>query len=369
MDRINKLTLYIACPLLVAACGDSPSSVSVLPAAQNFQQSPATVNNQLDLLWVVDNSSSMTPLQTDMTDNFNSFIDQFVTKGYDFHLAVTTTDAYLSGAFWDNNASLAKFRDGVGGTLTGVFDILSTTPNLINVFVTNASQGAGGSGDERAFSSLKAALNNPSNAGFLRSNSYMGVVILSDEDDFSDPTRSEYSWLTRGGIADHAYDTVVDGVPANPNLESVDSYVSYLDGLTGTTGATRRYSVSAITVLDNTCLASHIASSPSSIIGLRYLEIAADTNGVTGSICDSSYASTLDAIQQQIIELGTQFYLSRTPIVSTITVDVNSVSVPEDATNGWTYSSTANSIIFHGAAIPSAGATIAVNFQPTGLSN
>jgi hypothetical protein len=99
------------------------------------------------------------------------------------------------------------------------------------------------------------------------------------------------------------------------------------------------------------------------------MEIAADTNGVTGSICDSSYASTLDAIQQQIIELGTQFYLSRTPIVSTITVDVNSVSVPEDATNGWTYSSTANSIIFHGAAIPSAGATIAVNFQPTGLSN
>lgn len=360
------ITAYLVCPILFAACGDSPSSVSVLPAGQTFQQNPSTVNNKMDLLWVVDNSSSMTPLQTLMTTNFNSFISQFVTNGYDFHLAVTTTDSYLSGAAWDNNPNLAKFSDGVG-TTTGVFDILSTTPNLINVFVTNASQGATGSGDERAFSSLKAALNSSLNTGFLRSDSFMGIIILSDEDDFSDPTRPEYSWLTEGGIPDHAYETVINGVPANPNLESVQSYEDYLDTLTGTTGATRRYSVSAIAVLDDTCWTSHVAVSPSSVIGLRYIQIAGDTNGLTGSICDTTYSTSLNAIQQQILQLGTQFFLSRTPIISTITVQVNGATIPESSTNGWTYNSAANSIVFSGTAIPAAGALIAINFQPTSL--
>src|SRR5262249_40734277 len=125
-------------------------------------------NNKVDLLWVVDNSGSMDPLQANMTANFNSFINNFVSKNFDFHLAVTTSDAYLAGSFWNNNPALAQFRDGVGSTHTGVFDILPSTPNLINVFVTNATQGSNGSGDERVFSSLKAALNSNLNAGFLR---------------------------------------------------------------------------------------------------------------------------------------------------------------------------------------------------------
>jgi len=59
------------------------------------------------------------------------------------------------------------------------------------------------------------------------------------------PTRPENVFT--GG--DHNY--------AQAGLETVDSYVTYLDNLTMTTGALRRYSVSAITVMDDACRAQH----------------------------------------------------------------------------------------------------------------
>lgn len=357
-----KVLSLTAALLMMAGCDKSGSSYSLLPTSQSFSQATSTVNNKIDVLWVVDNSSSMTPLQQNLVTNFGTFINNFQTLGYDFHIAVTSTDAYLAGAEWDNDASYSVFKDGASGAETGVYLINTLTSNLVNTFVANASLGASGSGDERAFSSIKAAMSNATNVagGFLRSDSFMAVIILSDEDDFSDPTRIEDSWLFQGGTPDHDY--------SDPNLETVDSYVSYLDTLTNTTAANRRYNVSAITVMDSTCLASHQPSSPSSIIGTRYMDIASATSGIVGSICDSDYASSLNAIQQQVIELSTQFYLSRTPIVSSIVIQVNGVVVPEDDTNGWSYNSSTNSITFHGTAIPAQGAAISVNFDPATIA-
>lgn len=357
---IQRILIPLVMMLATTACGNSGTSFSLSEQGQTFKQDASSFNNQVDLLWVVDNSASMDPLQNNMTSNFSSFITQFVTKGYDFHLGVTTTDAYLADAAFDNTPSYAKLRDGVGSTHTGVFDILPTTPNLINVFVTNASQGGNGSGDERAFSSFRSALNSSQNAGFHRSGAYLAIIILSDEDDFSSATRPEDSWLYSHGVADHSY--------TYSGLDSVATYTNYLDTLTSSTGSARRYSVSAITVKDNTCLNAHISQSPSSIIGQRYIQIAAATNGVVGSICDTSYASTLNQIQQNIVELSTQFYLTKTPDPTTITVSVGGVSVPQDATNGWTYLSASNSIEFHGTAVPPQGADISVNFTPSSLT-
>ena len=345
--------------------GNSSPTYSILPASNSFQQSSSSVTNKLDILWVVDNSSSMSPLQTNLTTNFNSFISNFASKGYDFKMAVTTTDAYLADPnlynYSPSDSSLAQFKDGTDATShDGIFVITPITPNLNNVFVNNATQGQNGSGDERAFASLKTAMGSSLNSGFLRSNSFFAVIIISDEDDFSSEQRLQGSWQyptnSSNYVADHSY--------SYSGLDTVGSYESYLDSLTATTGALRRYNVSAITVLDNTCLSSHVSSSPSSIIGQRYIQIANDTNGVLGSVCDTSFSTSLNAIQSKIAELSTAFHLTRAPNVSSIVVEVNGAVVSQGATNGWTYDTPSNSIIFHGTAIPQQNATINVNFDP-----
>jgi archaellum component FlaF (FlaF/FlaG flagellin family) len=89
---------------------------------------------------------------------------------------------------------------------------------------------------------------------------------------------------------------------------------------------------------------------------------------VLGSVCDASYANSLTAIQQKIIELGTQFYLDGSPVPDSIRVVVDGTMVPNATSNGWTFNSAANSIVFHGTAVPPAGASINVTFDPAKLT-
>jgi hypothetical protein len=298
---------------------------------------------------MVDNSKSMQPLQTNLANNFGSFISQFVTKSFDFKIAVAATDAFRAGANFSKNPAYAQFKDGVGTTHSGVFVIEPSTPDLLNVFVTNAMVGISGAGDERAFSSFQEALTNPVNDGFLRADAFLAIVILSDEDDFSNPTRKV------GTDNTHDYSL--------PGLVPVEDYVTFLDQLKNSSPTNRKYSVSAITVLDKACKAQE-----GTMIGKRYIELAGLADGVLGSVCDTSFADSLSAIQNRILELSTQFHLDKKPIADTIEVFVNDAKVTKNEANGWSYDSVANSVVFHGSAIPESGSSIYVNFDPEKLT-
>jgi hypothetical protein len=349
-------TILAIASSLMLSCSPKGSTFSIMAQNQNFSQSAATINNKIDILWVVDNSNSMDPLQQNLIQNFNTFIGNFQNQGFDFNMAVTTTDAYLQGPTYNNYPMLAHVRDGVGNFHTGYYYITPLIPNIVTNFVTNADQGATGSGDERAFQSMLDTLNSPLNAGFPRPGAFLAVIILSDEDDFTDYSRPELSWL-KGGRADHDY--------TNPNLMPVDQVIQQLDQLTASTSTRRNYNVSSMTVLDSACQQQHAQQSAVTIVGARYKELAQKTAGILGSICDSSYANSLNFIQKQIINLATEFRLGRIPDPASITVSVNGVLVLQDANNGWTYDSVANAIAFHGTAIPPVSAAIGVNFTPT----
>ena len=161
------------------------------------------------------------------------------------------------------------------------------------------------------------------------------------------------------GITDHNY--------TNPNLISVDQVVGQLDVLTGSKASNRQYNVSTITVMDETCRSQHSQASPSTVVGQRYIDLAGKTAGIVGSVCDQSYASSLNFIQQKLVELTTQFPLQRLPNPNTIKVVVDNVLEAQDPVNGWTYNSAANAIVFHGTGVPGASALISVTFDPAGL--
>lgn len=353
------IVALLAITMQGAACAPKQTTFSLLSQEQSFQQvTESKVMSKIDILWVIDNSGSMDPLQQNLVANFGAFIQNFQQKGFDFQIAVTTSDAYLASPTFNNNPALAKFRDGVGSKHSGYFILTPSTPNLAQNFVINATQNSSGSGDERAFQSLLTSLSSPLNSGFPRPDAFLAVIILSDEDDFSDLTRPEISWL-RGGISDHNYNA--------PNLMTIDHVVAQLDQITGSTPANRRYNVSAITVLDSACRQQHAKDMPTTLIGKRYIQLANQTNGMLGSICDTSYASALNFIQQHITELSTQFRLTGDPNPATIRVLVDYKLISQDASNGWTFDSSTNVITFHGNAVPSANSVINITFDPLHL--
>ena len=253
------------------------------------------------------------------------------------------TDAYKD----DYNATnLSEFRTGVPGTSdSGVKIIRPSTPNKQDVFVTNAKQGINGSGDERAFQSIRTSLNNPLNTGFPRNDAFLAVIIVSDEDDSSWDGSAAIGFTTN-----------------DPRLHTPQSYVNYLDGKTGSTAQNRRYNVSSIAVADSTC-GNSLGGRP---VANRYRALSELTNGRIGSLCDN-FGSTLASISNKIIELSTQFYLDRTPSPGSLRISVNGVEVVNNPTNGYSYNSSSNSITFHGTAVPPAGAQIRVSYDPIAL--
>lgn len=349
-----RLTMGVA--LLATGCGQEPSSFSLLADEANFKQNAAVSNGKIDILWVIDNSGSMASSQQNVADNFQSFIELFNEKGYDYRIAVATSDAYLD--LFGSPATQSQFRDGTDATgHTGVFVIDPNTPNLEQTFLTNIKQGTNGDGDERAFQSFRQTLNNPLNAGFPRPDAFLAVIIVSDEDDFSHdgPENRENQYSYAG-------------------LHTVQSYIDYLDQLTGATPENRssKYNVNSIAILDQQCRDLLNQSSSGRKIGTRYMELTEATDGTLGDLC-ADFGPIMAKISNKIIELTTQFYLDREPVPATLVVSVNGQVVPRiyddtpEPLHGYRYHEETNSLTFHGSYVPAAGASISVKFDPVSL--
>lgn len=383
--RTKKIAIFCAAlvwavVLMSLGCGKG-SSYSLLSDSDTFQQNEGAFNSKIDILWVIDNSGSMESSQQAVIDNLNSFMSDFISKDLDFKMAVIATDAFRDQYMGTNKC--AKFRDGLlnvncnpvsGVSYTGVRVMDRFTPNLMNVFavntlLTDTVRNIYSNGDERAFQSMSRALTGePSNAGFVRPDSFLSVIIVSDEDDFS------YSGSTP---VEQINSTYASNPWSYPNLHTIQSYVDYLDNLTGSTATSRRYHVNAMSIFDEPCRVQLSDSFPRKR-GIRYEQLIDSVNsaftitelqGRKGSLC-GNFADDLKAIATGTQSLATRFTLQRLPIASTIVVKVNGVTVPNRDNNpanngGWVYDQPTNSIFFIGSAhIPQAGSTIAVNYDP-----
>ncbi len=352
----NKLVVAVGIVglSLLSGCDKGGGSFSVLTDASSFQQNAVFTPRKLDVLFVIDNSGSMQTSQQNLAANFSSFIDKFISKGYDFKIAVTTSDAFYGDQFKTVSCSLCneeqtRFRSGTNPKVYVVdnfnFDLTqaSEVTRLKNTFSANSAVGISGSGDERAFSSFKAALNSPLNVGFHRADAFLAVVIVSDEEDFSHNSIS----------MNESY--------SNTGLHTVQSYKDYLSAFTGGQ-ASSDYSVSTISILDSQCL-TQLGSGRK--IGQRYMQLADLTGGSKNSLC-GSFDQSLDNISTSILTQSKPVYtLNKKPIVASIVVTVDGVNVPQSSTNGWSYDAAANTITINGTTYkPAAGSTVQIYFDP-----
>jgi hypothetical protein len=198
---------------LLAGCPDrSISQPDINQGRVEYKDIPVTVNRDVDILFVIDDSPSMLDKQNNLKANFPTFINVLNTiEGGlpNVHIGVVTSDLGSKGA--DDPAPGPGIGsgpgmcsgNGKGGNLVtnaavqGAFivDTLNTdgvtrnqnyTGNLSDAFSAIASVGAGGCGFEQQIEAAKRALNNnPANAGFLRPSAYLAIIFLTDEDDCS----------------------------------------------------------------------------------------------------------------------------------------------------------------------------------------
>lgn len=350
MRRIYRaINISLVSILCTTACSQN-NKFGLASKEDQYSQKSDIIQTKLDVLWVIDNSGSMASSQAHLGQNFSSFIAKMKEKKFDFQIAVTTTDAWTS--FFSNDPTASKFKQGVDPLTNEKHTILTPqTNNLEEVFKSMANQGIKGNYDERSLQSLMAALKNTDNkVNFPRKDAFLSVIILSDEDDFSNSTTAsmqlEYT---------------------NPGLHTVSSYVDFMDWVKDATPENRsqKYTINTIAVLDEACRAQISTDGfTERIVAKRLIEASDTTNGFKGSICDD-FSSILTNLADTILKNSTKFYLSTVPLVSTISVFVNDVEVPKDNLNGWSYDAVENAIIFNGSSVPGQNSSISIRFDRT----
>ncbi len=202
----------------------SPATPDAMPAADappppavtfELKDLPLNINRDLDLLFLIDDSPSMSDKQANLAANFPRFLDALATLPGGLpsvHIGVVTSDLGTKGAAdatpgpgigtlgqggcagFGKAGNLQLFGAQVSGG-PFVSDIAQADGSrqknyvgaLSDVFATMAKAGAVGCGFEQPLEAIKQALS-PSNAlnqGFLRPNALLAVVVLTDEDDCS----------------------------------------------------------------------------------------------------------------------------------------------------------------------------------------
>lgn len=348
--NVKTMTVILTTSLIgLTGCDKGGAKFSIASTQSQFQQAATFVPRKLDVLFVVDNSGSMKTSQTALASNFPSFIKYFKDKGYNFRLAVTTSDAYYGDQFINSGCSLCnvgqtEFRASADASAGIPIRVVSnSTPNLESIFSANVQVGINGSGDERVFSSFKAALSSPLNITFHRPDAYLAVIMISDEEDFSHDDINRNESYTQ------------------PTLHPVINYKTFLETFTNGKSATD-FSVSTISVLDTDCRTQ--LGNTGQKISLRLMELVDLTGGTKNSLC-AAFDTALDNISANIASNNqAQFKINRQPIISSIRVIIDGIIVPQDSTNGWTYDATTMLITVHGSYSPQAGASIVINFDP-----
>jgi hypothetical protein len=185
--------------------------------------------------------------------------------------------------------------------------------------------------------------------------SLLAVIIISDEDDFSNTTihhlEKEYDNL------ENLYD--------DPRIIPISHYKNFLDRFAGA----GNYSINAVAIKDQACLdALNNGSGANRKIGRRYLEMAAATSGVVSSLCDD-FGTSLEFISDTIITrnpVNLNFRLAREPKLETLQVFINGNLIPQDAVNGWSYDPATMTVSLHGQAANQIqnGGQISIVFDP-----
>ena len=307
-------------PLTVPLAGEGTTN-----AAQTDVFNQLT-DNKIDILWVVDDSGSMSEEQNLLAQNFSSFISFADSLGVDYQVGVTTTepnDPATAGVLW----GCTGFNKIIRASDSNRLQAFQCAANVTNPPNGNARPNPGGSDEQEAgLQAARLALDVPNvtgaNAGFLRQDARLAVIMVSDEEDQSDGSVNLYIDFFRN----------LKGF-RNPQLVSVSAIAGDVPGGCATAAE-----------------------------GRRYQQAVQALNGQFGSVCSSSWNAMLQNIGLGVFALRSTWTLSRQADPSTITARVNGTSVPQNGTNGWSYDAASNTITFHGSAIPPPGARIEVKY-------
>lgn len=272
-----------------------------------------------DILFVVDDSCSMTDKQASLATNFSSFMQEAQTFNVDYHLGVTTTDDSTTG-------ERGRLLSGPSNPTV----LTPQSPNVAALFSQKAQVGTLGTGFETpvdcAIEALTPPLITAENAGFLRPAASLAVVVVSDANDQS-PTPISFA----------------------------------LSRLLGVKGADQSWLFSFNVVGPFTPPPLPVGCTIDSVPDDgRYKTLIDATHGASFDVCSTNWAAGLGQVGKTVFGLKSAFPLSSPPQGGTLPqVRINGVPVA-----GWSWDAVTNTVVFSPSSLPPAGSKVAITYTP-----
>ncbi len=275
---------------------------------------------EVDILWIIDNSTSMLNEQQALTTNFPAFMDYFLGSGLDYHIGVISTD-------YANDQGRLEYYNGIKW-------VEPDTPDPIGVFSNLAGLGTRIGTNEKGRDPAYAALeihDGPGgfNEGFERDDGSLHLVVISDEDDHSD---------------------IVD----------LDEFVDFLE-----TSRPDPDDVTFSSIVTPAGGCSPNGAEP----GLDYIETTNRVGGILHSICVDDWVQVLEDLGVQAAGLTREYFLSELPVPGSIRVWVvdDGTTLQFEPYVDWTYNPQRNSIVFVDY-VPSALAEVFIEYDVLGTA-
>lgn len=280
---------------------------------EKFQDVKTVGAGAVDILFVNDNSGSMSYEQKHMAEKFPNFIQSL--GDIDFRIAMTTTDV----AGTTNASGVPRVPSRQDGALldfgSGQKYIDRTTSNAATLFASTVVRNETRqceengyqtsqcpSGDERGIYAAYLAVHN-NGSQFLRPTAPLAIVVLADED--------VRSGMYPGGQR-QAGGTGYNSQPLYP-LDQKDQPENFVN-MFKAAFPTKSLSVHSIVIKsnDNACLSTQSGQGGNANVvgsfGKLYEQLSTLTGGVTGSICSDDYGKELGQIgyeiQNQVTSMG-----------------------------------------------------------------
>lgn len=325
--------------------GGGGGSTSGTPKLDTFNVAPPG-NSKVDMLFCVDNSGSMADDQTLLANTFSSFIDGFVNDSVDFRIGIITTDLNASGpAYWQSK--LPGYVDPNRGKILSRYAtdpfLTNASSGLVNKFKENVKVGTTGSGYEQCLGSILAAIDaqmlatGGGNSGFIRDDSLLSFIIVSDEDE-----------------------TITSGESADARILALKNRVLELRG-PASRGYRFDFVINKSIAKPNPLPAPDYGTRPYPEV---YYKAAEALAALTYDI-KVNFAEGLLKVSEGILnQAQNEFKLSGTPLdVSKIVVKLGTQSLVANDPNGFVYHAARNTIEIQGTAAAQApGQTLTISY-------
>jgi len=316
------LTLGLVALVALVACSDTtlrvvyeepvifeqPDALGPTQWVDEWQQRTVDAS---DILFVVDDSCSMSDEQDELASNFDSFIQSFVGTNLDYHIGVVRA---ALDAGQDNDWGVLETVPGGGRWIDG------DTPDPIGAFNDVAAVGTNGGNCEMALQASFSALSyqsNPGrpNEGFYREDALLTLVLISDE-------------------IDHGQDGFgCSGI-------GYEEYIPWF--LYSLKGASNQDKLSFTAIVGDRPGGCEQGDN-SADEGDGYWQVVDGVGGNFLSVCSSDWSTFLTELGYEAAGLKRSFNLRRVPIESTLVVTVDGV---EPAPGVWVYDRVTNAVSF-----------------------